>query len=500
MATIIDFSASFPAADAIRDAGHTGVICYISPPRETWMQAKPLTKTVADGYKAAGLQVACVWQYGGADIPDVMRGAVGGDEDARAADLALRLAGLADWPVFFAVDFDITLDQWNATAVEYFRAAVTVLGSQRVGIYGHSRVVHWAMEDGVVADLGAGRCLGWVTSSWSAGDRGADYAVLYQGTHNVPGPSGVQVDINDTLNDQWGQAPIPAPKEPAVDVTNLPHVDETVWMNRHYTPGRWFDGRTRQVEYITRHHMGGIGDAHQCFQWWQTREATAHFAVDKTGRVGQLVREEDTAWSNADPASNAVSIAIEHSNCGGPDQDWPISDATITAGAHLAAELCLKHRLGRPVFGVNIRDHCEFGATGCPYHLRVGQKYHDQWMRAAQDHYDRLTSQEDDMTPEQSQKLDEIHHQLLHPWPQLGGRTLVDATAQAQSDIRLALDQLIGAARDEKGPLFTGWDADALRARIAEKLATGDGLTAVEQLQQGLDNLDKIQAALAGKK
>lgn len=223
MGTVIDFAAAFPDATAVKQAGHDGVVAYVSPARAVWMGAKPLTKTAADAYRAAGLGVAAVWQYGGADNPDVMRGEAGGRADALAADKALTAAGLAGWPVFFAVDFNIQLDQWNHTAVEYFRGAVAVLGRARVGIYGHSRVVAWAQQDGVVADLGGGRCLGWVTSSWSNGDKGEGYAVLYQGTHNTPGPSGVQVDINEVLSPQWGQAPITKKEEPTVATTITPN-------------------------------------------------------------------------------------------------------------------------------------------------------------------------------------------------------------------------------------------------------------------------------------
>lgn len=213
MNTVIDFSASFPDAAAIRSAGHTGVICYISPPRASWMKAKPLTRNIVDAYRSAGIPIACVWQYGGADHPDAMRGAAGGRADAEAAQLALNAAGMPAAPVYFAVDFDIRLDQWNDTAAHYFRAAAAVLGSHRVGIYGHSRVVHWAMEDGVVAQVAPGRVLGWVTSSWSGGDTARDYAVLYQGVHNVTGPGGIQVDVNEVYYPEWGQNPLTATEE-----------------------------------------------------------------------------------------------------------------------------------------------------------------------------------------------------------------------------------------------------------------------------------------------
>ena len=94
MATALDFSAAFPTAADVRNAGHAGVVAYISPAREAWMKAKPITRTTVDAYKAAGLKVATVWQNGGANNPDVMRGAAGGKADA-APDKATGAARLA---------------------------------------------------------------------------------------------------------------------------------------------------------------------------------------------------------------------------------------------------------------------------------------------------------------------------------------------------------------------------------------------------------------------
>ena len=497
MTTVIDFSAAFPSAAAIKAAGHDGVVAYISPARASWMKAKPLTKTKVAEYKAAGLKIAVVWQYGGADAPDAMRGAAGGKADAEAAQKQLTAIGLSGHPVYFAVDFDISLAQWNATAVAYFRAAVGVLGKQRVGIYGHSKVAHWAMEDDVVATVAPGRVLGWVTNSWSNGATGAAYSTLYQGTHNVPGPDSVQIDINTVRHPEWGHRAIPTPKEPAVDLTSLPQVAETIWMNKNFTRGRHINGQSVKVEKITRHHMGGIGDTQQCWNWWQTRAASAHFAVDRNGKVGQLVRESDTAHANADPASNAVSIAIEHSNSAGPDQDWPISNATIDSGARLAAELCIKHGLGRPLFGKNIDDHCDHSATACPYHLATGGKYHARWMRVAQEHYDKLTTQskEDAMTPAQEKMLREVHHQLLTRWDQLGKKTLVDAVAEIRTEMRLAGDQLSGPGRTDKGGRsFGGWDlTSALDAARKKNFA---GVTLVEGVAVLLVGTDDDIAAV----
>src|SRR5699024_6311232 len=183
-----------------------GAVRYISPPRESWMKGKPATAEEVADYKANALDTAFVWQFGGAANPDAMRGARGGELDAKAADEQLKRIKRTGSPVFFAVDFDITLKQWNSVAVHYFRAACKVLGRDRVGIYGHSRVCDWAREDGVIGSAGGGKYLMWQTKSWSQGVIHPG-AVLYQHTHNVPGPAGMQVDVNDVRHLFWGQHP-----------------------------------------------------------------------------------------------------------------------------------------------------------------------------------------------------------------------------------------------------------------------------------------------------
>lgn len=163
--------------------------------------------------------------------------------------------------------------------------------------------------------------------------------------------------------------------------------DYTRLMNKHFTPGR----AGRKIKYIVRHHNAGISNTDATWNTWQSREASAHYQIETTGRVGQLVNDGDTAWANGNSTANQESITIEHSNVAGPNEDWPISDATIEGGAKWAAALCWFYKLGRPEFGVNIRDHKEFYATSCPYHLAKGEKYHDEWMRISQEHYDRMS-------------------------------------------------------------------------------------------------------------
>lgn len=211
-------------------------------------------------------------------------------------------------------------------------------------------------------------------------------------------------------------------------------------MNKHFTKGR-----TRKLRYITLHHMAGVGDVAQCWQWWQTRAASAHYAVAPDGEVGQLVWDRDTAWSNGDSVSNAESITIEHSNLAGAGEDWPISSKTLEEGAHLVAALCRFYELGRPQYGVNVRTHDEFYGTSCPYHLRPGHKYHDEYIARAGEWYDDMTQNPhpketdtmalNDTEQQQLNRIEdqqvEILKQLGQPggWPQGGDRTLYDLTA-----------------------------------------------------------------------
>lgn len=212
--TVLDFAASLASAESIKKKGHEGVILYCAPPRAQWMKAKQPPRAYLDSLDQNGIKFGFVWQHRGGNIglqsSDVGRGREGGIQDAKDAQKYLNSVKCGGHPVFFAVDFNCSLREWNETVSEYFRGAISVLGKQRVGIYGHSKVVAWAQEDGLVADAGNGRCLGWVTSSWSGQEKAKDYAVVYQSVHNVTGPDGIQVDINDTYAPEWGWRALPA--------------------------------------------------------------------------------------------------------------------------------------------------------------------------------------------------------------------------------------------------------------------------------------------------
>lgn len=217
--------------------------------------------------------------------------------------------------------------------------------------------------------------------------------------------------------------------------------------SHRYTAGRG----GKSIQYVTRHHIMGNMTTEQVRNLWQyDREASAHYVVENSGLIGQIVYDGNTAWSNGNAASNRVSVSIEHANNTGRyngndyhDRSWNISDTVIREGTKLGAALCWYYKLGRPVLGKNIRDHNEFTATGCPVHLKRGGKYSDQWMRIAQDHYDWMVREKAGQntpapTPKEGflmalndaeqrellNKTRDIWDQLRGPggkgWPQLG--------------------------------------------------------------------------------
>ena len=147
----------------------------------------------------------------------------------------------------------------------------------------------------------------------------------------------------------------------AVLTANQTLADIDLLMQRHFTPGR--DGR--KIDGILWHHNAGQLTIEQIYNVWQTREASAHYQVQVDGRIGQLVNDWDTAWHAGNWDANLTKIGIEHANNGGAP-DWPISDATLDAGAKLTASLCHTLDLGAPTLDVNIFPHRRFQATQCP--------------------------------------------------------------------------------------------------------------------------------------
>ena len=178
------------------------------------------------------------------------------------------------------------------------------------------------------------------------------------------------------------------------DWTNLV-ADEDRILTKHYTPGR----AGRRIDKVVLHHNAGNLSINDCWRVWQTREASAHYQVDASGRVGQLVWDADTAWHAGDLEANRTSIGIEHADAS--SSPWRISDATLDAGAHLTAAVCRFYGLGRPQWLSNVFPHSRFSSTACPCSISGSQNA--EYMARAQHWYDEMTGQATPSAPQSGQ-------------------------------------------------------------------------------------------------
>lgn len=169
----------------------------------------------------------------------------------------------------------------------------------------------------------------------------------------------------------------------------------------HYTSGR--DGGIR---FIVLHWNAGDLTVEDCYRVWTNREASAHYQVESSGRVGQLVWDADTAWATGNYNGNAHGISIEHANQGNS-----FTDACIENGARLCGALCRLHGLGEPRWYGNVFPHNHFSATQCPGALEDSE-YLDRYMEIAVEQYNGTYEGENDMTPEQSEQLAYVYNQL----------------------------------------------------------------------------------------
>lgn len=197
----------------------------------------------------------------------------------------------------------------------------------------------------------------------------------------------------------------------------------------------------------------------------------------------QIKTRHPNKWQSL---GNAKMIGIEAVNSGDGTQPWP--EVQMDAYARCCAAICWY--LGLPVS--RVLAHKEFAPS-----RKIDPNFDmAAFRRRVQKHLDNPPmSQEDDMTPAQEKMLREVHHQLLHPWPQLGKKTLVDAVAEIRTEMRLAGDQLSGPGRTDKGArTFGGWDLTSALEAVRRKGHAG--VTLVEGLAILLAGTDDDIAAV----
>lgn len=245
----VDYAWSHPGGAALKAAGAQFACRYLSPD-----SSKNLTRTEAADLAAHGVWAVVVWESTAARA---RAGRAAGVADARTALIQATAAGMPSGrPIYFAVDFDATPgDQTLINA--YLDGASSVIGRDRVGIYGGYYPVKRALDAGKAT-------WAWQTIAWSGGQWDAR-AVIRQGAQTTV--NGVSCDLNTATADDYGQwMPGKTPVEEDValskdDLTTLVHTDNVLkspdydkdpsgneyWTMESYLRGTYLLDRTTQT-------------------------------------------------------------------------------------------------------------------------------------------------------------------------------------------------------------------------------------------------------------
>jgi len=182
----IDYAWGTPSVKSFRNAGVSFVCRYLSPEGNT----KNLRKGERRALAAAKVDIVTVWETTAERARD---GHAAGVADAQLAKAELqRLGAPPHAVVFFAVDFD---DQ-RAPVGDYFKGAASVLGVERVGVYGGFAVVRRLLNAELVR-------FAWQTYAWSGG--AWDHRAQLRQFSNDHTIGGVSVDFDRAVAANFGQ-------------------------------------------------------------------------------------------------------------------------------------------------------------------------------------------------------------------------------------------------------------------------------------------------------
>ncbi|MFD6390898.1 DUF4185 domain-containing protein [Nocardia sp. NPDC060259] len=339
---LVDHAAARPGAQAVKADGYHGAVRYLVDSPERGLINKKLTPEEAAGYLDLKMPLVSNWQKGKNATADWRRGFDGGVADAEAADAWHRhCGGPAEAPIFFSIDDDLSLSEWNSMATHYLRGAASVLGKERVGAYCKYLACDWAVEDDVVGMCrdGSGKRFLWQPNTWLGGrplGTISEHACLFQRLihprDNVK-VSGINVDVNDTLTadfGQWQYAAQPVTPDPVVVPGSIsvrePDGYDIAW---HAGPGsrsghgpykRIYLHTTENQDWISRAEIVADGQAAR-------RDGSYHYIVDDN-HIIQTVSTKNASWSvpvRGVNDENQVSVHIALVGTSGAIPRWTTS-------------------------------------------------------------------------------------------------------------------------------------------------------------------------------
>lgn len=199
----LDFSSPRPRGAAVRAAGYGFVVRYVD--NGLTGGRDNLNAAEVQDLRAAGVAIALVWEkksFAGDDR--ATKGRAAGVADAQAADAQATACGLAGWPIYLAIDFDIPDFAPNSSdpraklgpCGDYLEGAMSVLGRARMGVYGGFYAVSRALDAGLATYT-------WQTMAWSGGQVDPRINLLQRlGTVTV---DGVECDVDEARKSDFGQ-------------------------------------------------------------------------------------------------------------------------------------------------------------------------------------------------------------------------------------------------------------------------------------------------------
>jgi peptidoglycan hydrolase-like protein with peptidoglycan-binding domain len=184
MAEGLDFSWGRPGAAAIKASGRQFVCRYLGPAR---FGGKGMTAAEMNDYLNNGIAVVLNFESSGTNTTNYANGVA----DATFAQAQAVLLGQPNAVIYFSND-----KQDTSGLVDYLHGVASVVGLNRVGLYGGIGAIQIAQGSNAA-------CWYWQTYAWSGG-RVAPGVHIYQYL-NGQTINGASVDFDRNLQDNFGQ-------------------------------------------------------------------------------------------------------------------------------------------------------------------------------------------------------------------------------------------------------------------------------------------------------
>lgn len=129
--------------------------------------------------------------------------------------------------------------------------------------------------------------------------------------------------------------------------------------------------REKEIDTITIHHMADDLTLEELGASFARidRRVSSNYGVDRNGRVGLFVEEENRAWTSSSPENDGRAVTIEVAN-DTIGEDWHVSDASYEALIDLCVDICRRNGIGRLTYTGdaegNLTTHNMFADTECP--------------------------------------------------------------------------------------------------------------------------------------